>query len=207
MRDNTCLGRDVQLPGIVGDGLTDVRMMNIAYDFGVDPHALAWTMYMHTPVHFYYHYWIYYNNSIDATRWALYTLEKFHEPVPTAVYSGSHWVLIIGYEADAPAYPGDPGTIYHIKIADPLDGFIKNIPLGDWISTWFTPYTYPQDPDPATGWYIPPPDHWRNHWVTVERDYNNVFDADWAMSINGPVWPNTAFIPLVISDEEIPGGE
>jgi hypothetical protein len=53
MRDDSCSdvyskgahGRDIPLPGTVGNGHDEVRELNIAYDFGVDPHALAWTMW------------------------------------------------------------------------------------------------------------------------------------------------------------------
>jgi hypothetical protein len=85
MRDNTCqdigYGRDVALEGSVGDGENDVRRLNIAYDFGVDPHALAWTMWRKTGPNHFYHYWVYYNSVDEATRSLLFTLEKYHEPV------------------------------------------------------------------------------------------------------------------------------
>lgn len=49
MRDNTCYelgwGRDIALAGTIGDGFNEVRKLNIAYDFGVDPHAMAWMMW------------------------------------------------------------------------------------------------------------------------------------------------------------------
>jgi hypothetical protein len=53
MRDDSCsdvhskdaYGRDIPLPGTVGNRPTEVRELNIAYDFGTDPHALAWTMW------------------------------------------------------------------------------------------------------------------------------------------------------------------
>lgn len=90
MKNNTCsdisaTGRDQALPGTVGDGLTDVRKLNIAYDVGVDPHALAWTMWKNTPPKYNYHYWIYSSSADESTRWVLYTLEKYHEPVPVAI--------------------------------------------------------------------------------------------------------------------------
>lgn len=71
MKNNTCYdvgkGRDAALPGVVGDGNADVRKLNIAYDFGVDPHAIAWTMWNKAPFRYYYHYWAY-DNVNDATR-------------------------------------------------------------------------------------------------------------------------------------------
>jgi len=89
MKNNTCYdvggGRDAALPGNVGDGNTDVRKLNIAYDFGVDPHAMVWTMWKYTPGSFNYHYWIYYNSVDEATRWLLYTVEKYKESVFAAV--------------------------------------------------------------------------------------------------------------------------
>ena len=38
-------GNDPQLIGTVGDGSSDIRKLNIAKDFGADPHALVWTMF------------------------------------------------------------------------------------------------------------------------------------------------------------------
>jgi len=195
MRDNSCrdlgYGRDTALAGVVGDGYKNVRKMNIAYDFGVDPHAMAWTMWMKTDVNYYYHYWIYDSGPDLATRWLLYTLEKYHEPVQVAVLDGTHWVLVIGYESEFKAYPGDPGTIYNIRIADPWDGLKKWVRYSgsskSWTSYWFTRYTNVNDPDPATGWYVPPPDHWKNHWVTIERDANSNQNPDHAMTVNSRV--------------------
>ena len=58
MRDYTCSdfyekgahGKDIPLPltddcPSYGNGSHQVRKLNIAYDFGTDPHALAWTMW------------------------------------------------------------------------------------------------------------------------------------------------------------------
>jgi hypothetical protein len=89
--------------------------MNIAYDFGVDPHAMAWTMYAKTPPYYYYHYWVY-NSCDSATRGFLYTLEKYHEPVIVAVQNGAHWVLVTGYDSDYPAYPGSAGNIQKLLL-------------------------------------------------------------------------------------------
>jgi hypothetical protein len=207
MRDNTCsdiAGRDQFLTGKpVGDETDKVRKLNIAYDVGVDPHALAWAMYKYTPGGYNYHYWIYYNGADEATRWALYTLEKYHEPVPVAIKKGFHWVLIVGYEADNRAFP-NAGNIQTIRVFDPLSGTTQTYGYQRWISITFTPYTDPEeedpksDPDPSTGWYVPPPDHWTNHWVTIERD-NWSENPDWGMSLNGPIQPNQAssvYIPF-----------
>ena len=188
MRDNTCynagFGRDAALPGTIGDGNGDIRKMNIAKDFGVDPHAMAWTMWNKTPSGFNYHYWIY-GNVTDATRGLLYTVEKYHEPVFAAVWEGTHWVLVIGYDSQYPAFPGPPGQISRIRIADPFDGQQKwrpySIGVEPWTTYWFTAYTNTNDPDPTTGWYITPPTHWQNHWVTVERD-ESILNPDWGMS-------------------------
>lgn len=198
MRDNTCndvslYGRDALLPGTVGDDPGDVRKMNIAYDFGVDPHAMAWTMWKKTPSGYFYHYRIYSNGVDDATRKLLSAVEKYHEPVFAAVLDGTHWVLVVGYDSDYRAYPGDPGTIYRIRIANPLDGSIRWYPYTStdpndlpWKTYWFTPYTNDTiDPEPTTGWYITPPDHWHNHWVTVQRDDYSNPNADWAMNGSG----------------------
>lgn len=81
-------GRDNPLPGVVGDGYNEVRKLNIAYDMGADPHAMAWTMWTHTGNGYYYHYWIYYDSAIIATKTILYTIEKYHEPVIAAVWAG-----------------------------------------------------------------------------------------------------------------------
>ena len=114
---------------------------------------------------------------------------------------GSHWVLVIGYEADRKATdPAGPGTIHQIRYADPLihgpvcDGY-------DWIpydgsDSWtsrFTPYTHPNDPDPETGWYGYYPrnagHHWHNHFVTIERDSRSDLSPDWGMRFGGPLSP------------------
>lgn len=199
MRDNTCkdvdvYGRDAALPGTVGNGHEHVRKMNIAYDFGADPHAMAWTMWMKTPGGHYYHYRIYNNTVGDATRKLLYAVERYDEPQVAAVWHGSHWVLVVGYDSVYPAYPsGNPGTIYRIRIANPWDGTIRWYPYTSnnpndypWITYWFTRYTNSDDdPDPSTGWYIPSPAHWYNHWVTIQRDEYNTPNPDWAMDGNG----------------------
>jgi hypothetical protein len=146
-----------------GDGTAHVRKLNIAYDVGVDPHAMAWTMWHNTPVGYYYHYWIYDNTADEATRKFLYTLERYHEPVPVAIDNGFHWVLVVGYDAEYSTMLG-AGTINRIYVFDPLPSIIRSYLYDDWISTIFTPYTNELDPDPSTGWYVPPPDHWKNHW-------------------------------------------
>jgi len=203
MRDNTCkdigTGRDVALVGPVGDGENDVRRLNIAYDFGVDPHALAWTMWRKTGPNHFYHYWIYYNSAEEATRSLLFTLEKYHEPVLVAVNHGAHWVLVTGYQADGPATE-NLGTVYAIRGWDPFGPVEFNYPYSEWISSHFTAYTYYQDPDPSTGGYVPPPDHWKNHWVTIERDLRSDLNADWGLSLStGVVYPIFRVrIPLVV---------
>jgi hypothetical protein len=124
MRDKTCKdigGRDQSLPGIVGDSTNQVRKLNIAFDIGADPHAMAWTMWNYTGVGRYYHYWIY-ESAENGTRSLLYTLEKYHEPVLIAALHGSHWVDVVGYKAENSAYPYPPSGITKIKISDPLDG-------------------------------------------------------------------------------------
>ncbi len=210
MRDNTCSdiggGVDVALPGTVGDGPDQVRKMNIAYDYGVDPHAMAWTMAKNAPTGYYYHYWIYdANNVYLSTTFLLWTLEKYHEPVIVAAENGYHWILVTGYESDNLAYPSTPGpgTIYQIKIADPLTGFIEYRPWNEWISYWFTSYNNVNDPDPATGWYVPPPDLWQNHLVTIERDDYSYKSPDWGWTTNGPVPSHLTihtYIPTVMNN-------
>lgn len=56
-RDHTCndivakgvRGNDAALPGEVGDGWRQVRKLNIAYDFGLDPHVIAWMLWKYGP--------------------------------------------------------------------------------------------------------------------------------------------------------------
>jgi hypothetical protein len=208
MRDTSCSalgGRDSPLPGTVGDGLYDVRELNIAYDVGVDPHALAWVMWTHNPG--YYHYWRY-DNQTQATRYLLYTLEKYHEPVLVAVRAGFHWVLVINYDADGLAYPINPGAgnINAIQIADPEDAskiwFQWSTGDRPWTTYWFTQYTdITHDPDPSTGWYVPPPAHWQGHYVTIERD-EHTENPDYGWSLSGAIpttHPSThpIYVPLV----------
>lgn len=133
----------------------------------------------------------------------MWTLERFHEPVMVAVWHGSHWVLVTGYRSDFKAYPSSPGTIYEIKIANPWDGSINWYPYSgssdSWIDYWFTEYTNMNDPDPATGWYIPPPDHWYNHYVTIERD--GFLDLpDYGFSINGSIPTHYDYLPIIQGD-------
>jgi hypothetical protein len=212
MKYNTCssyplTGRDQALPGNVGDGTKDVRRLNIAYDVGVDPHAMAWTMWHNTPNGYYYHYWIYYNDADEATRKFLYTLERYHEPVPVAINHGFHWVLVVGYDAENNALQG-AGNIEMIYAFDPFVNRIQEYPYQEWISIRFTSYTDPEDPtsdpDPSTGWYVPPPDHWKNHLVTIERDWYTQ-NPDWGMSLNGPIQPNpgSVYIPFVNFSEAV----
>ena len=201
-------GRDEALPGVVGNGWTQVRKLNISYDFGIDPHAVAWLLWKYGPS--YYHYWIY--DDVDQATWALlWTLENYHEPVPTAVWAGSHWVLTIGYHALQSATSNDGlGEIYAIYYADPLPSAdpttyeaFKWKTYADW-ENYFTVYANSNDPDPSTGWYTPPPDHWYGHWVTVERDDKAGYSPDWAMGINGPIMPNyfpsNIYLPLVLKN-------
>ena len=72
----------------MGDGYNEVRKMNIAYDFGVDPSALAWMMQAYG--HDYYHYAVYHDGLYHATRWLLWTVEHHQEPVVAVVQHGSH---------------------------------------------------------------------------------------------------------------------
>ena len=197
MRDNTCRGistsgRDTALPGTVGDGYTDVRKINLAYDFGVDPHAMAWTIWKKTPNGYNYHYRIYSTGVDYATRKLLYAVERYDEPQFAAVWDGSHWILVVGYDSANPAYPSDPGTIYWIRIANPWNGSIwwykyssDNPNDYPWTTYWFTTYTDPSDPDPSTGWYIQSPYHWYSHWVTLQRDEFGSYSPDWAMDGSG----------------------
>lgn len=206
MKNNTCStlgGRDRALPGTVGDGAAQVRKLNIAYDVGVDPHAMAWTMYKYTPAGYNYHYWIYSNGADEATRKLLYTLEMYHEPVSVAINHGFHWVLVIGYDAEASALHG-AGNIEMIYAFDPLVNLVQGYTYQEWISSIFTPYTHELDPDPSTGWYVPPPDHWKNHWVTIERDARPE-NPDWGMSLNGPIRPNqpSIYLPFVNFSEAV----
>jgi len=203
MRDNCSHdlgGRDFPLTGTVGDGTNQVRKLNIAYDFGVDPHAVAWTMYANAPLSaFYnYHYWIYYNDATEATNYLLYALERHQDPVIVAVFHGSHLILITGYQSDYLAYPGPPGTIKLIKTVNPSDGSQLWFSIGDWYSYWLTTYTDTRDPDPATGWYVPPPDHWQGHWVTIQRDNRYDINPDYGMSLNGYIVPTfRRFLPQI----------
>lgn len=205
-------GRDEALSGVVGNGWTQVRKLNISYDFGIDPHAVAWLLWKYGPS--YYHYWIY--DNVDQATWALlWTLENYHEPVVTAVLDGAHWVLVIGYESLRSATNlNGMGEIYSVRYADPLYGPATNsaykwIPYDgsihpNWSDDYFTNYTDSSDPDPATGWYASPPEHWRNHWVTVERDYYSNRSPDWAMGPNGPImpyhWPYHTYLPLTLKN-------
>jgi hypothetical protein len=217
MRDYTCSeiggGVDSALPGTVGDGAGQVRRMNIAYDYGVDPHAMAWTMWKNAPTGYFYHYWIYDPNFVyQSTVSLLYKLENYHEPVIVAAVNGYHWILVTGYKADhaANSYDG-PGTIYQIRIADPATGQINwyYYDSGDkpWISYWFTPYSSNNgsDPDPSTGWYVPPPDLWQNHLVAIERDGNGFITPDWGWSAttNSQVpshLTNHNYIPVIMKN-------
>ena len=206
MRDDSCSdvhskgahGRDIPLPGTVGNRSTEVRELNIAYDFGTDPHALAWTIWEWGPD--YYHYWVY-DDFHEATRWLLWTVEYYHEPVIVAVNGGSHWVLVIGYEAERSAtHPDGPGTIQKIGYADPLiNGPVCDdytwVPYDTGYNNWaetFTPYTHPNDPDPETGWYGYFPrnhgQHWYGHYVTIERDWGGL-SPDWGRSLSGAIPP------------------
>ena len=195
-RDHTCKnivakgvqGSDSSLPGIVGNGWYEVRKLNVSRDFGLDPHAIAWMMWKYGPPDHYYHNWIYYGNTYNATVSLLWTVQHYQEPVIVAVDHGSHLILVIGYEADRPAdNASGPGMIHNIQIADPLYGGPQAhqwISYSDWESRRFTRYTAPADPDPSTGGYQPPPDHWRHHWVTIERDNFMTVSPDWAYTFN-----------------------
>ncbi|HEY52059.1 MAG TPA: hypothetical protein G4N94_01225 [Caldilineae bacterium] len=203
-RDHTCSdistkgvrGHDRALPGTVGNGWHQVRKLNISHDFGLDPHAIAWTLWDYGP--WYYHNWIYYNSSDSATKALLWTLEEYQEPVVVAVNHGAQLVLVIGYEADEKANNSQSGagTIYQIRYADPLydTGYAAYhwVSYDTWRNTHFTRYTHVNDPDPSTSAYIPPPDHWRNHWVTIERD-NFTVSPDLAYTVN----PHTGDVEMI----------
>lgn len=90
-----------------------------------------------------------------------------------------------------------------IRVFDPARGTKWDYTYQEWISIWFTPYTDPGDPDPSTGWYVPPPDHWRNHWVTIERDDWSE-NPDWGMSLSGPIQHNpiSVYLPFVNNSPE-----
>lgn len=187
-------GSDSPLPGVVGNGWYKVRKLNVSYDFGLDPHAIAWMMWKYGPPDHYYHNWVYFVNAGIATSSLLWTVQHYQEPVIAAVNHGSHLVLVIGYEADRRAdHPDGVGQIYRIRIADPLAGgafAYKWLSYYDWKNSKFTRYTAPADPDPSTGGYQPPPNHWRNHWVTIERDDNFFASPDWAYTFNSMLGRN-----------------
>lgn len=194
----------------MGNGWYEVRKLNIARDFGLDPHAIAWMLWKYGPD--YYHYWIY--DNVEQATWALlYTVEEYHEPAMAAVLHGAHWVLVIGYEADASATsPTGMTTVYRVRYADPLLG-----PGPDLAYVWvqydagaypwtgyFSDYTDPSDPDPSTGWYASPPTHWRGRWVTVEQDNYTTYSPDWAMGPSGPImpyhWPYHNYLPVILKN-------
>lgn len=209
-------GRDAFLTGRpVGNGWYEVRKLNIAYDFGLDPHAMAWMLWAIGPD--YYHYWRY-DDVHTATYGVLWTLETYHEPEPVAVLHGAHWVSVIGYQADRSVIDPAGSSISQVRYADPLrdpnDAYRwREYNTGDqkWID-YFASYTATEDPDPSTGWYVPPPDHWRNHWVTVERDWFTTYSPDWGMEMvigpggarNGPIMPQLPYhshLPVVLEEQ------
>ncbi|HVN52925.1 MAG TPA: hypothetical protein VMT46_01250 [Anaerolineaceae bacterium] len=188
-------GNDPILSGTVGDGTSDIRKMNIAYDFGVDPHGMAWTMWWEQQnFNRNYHYWIY-PDADRGTLTFLVTLRFYHEPILVAVKHGSHWVLVTGYDADIDS-PYSPSQLHHIKYYDPLDGQPYTQTYSDWKNSWFTIYTDSRDPDPSVGPYVPPPDHWVNHFVTIERDGYQL-NPDWGISTNGPIPRYPVYLPVV----------
>ena len=188
MRDRQCRefgGQDALLPitsehPSYGDHGWEIRRLNIAYDFGADPHAVAWAMWFFASAS--YHNYIY-DGVWLATEKMLWTIEHYQEPVMAAVREGSHWVSVTGYEANAPAT--DPGfsTVYSIRYSDPLPTNNRD----NWVhfDTWkgyFTRYTNSLDPDPSVGGYVPPPRHWHLRWVTVQRDTADTYNPDWTMT-------------------------
>jgi hypothetical protein len=208
-------GIGAALPGQVGDAADEVRRLNIAYDFGVDPSALTWMMQYYG--HDYYHFAIYRDGLYHATRWLLWTVEHHQEPVVAVVLHGSHYVLVIGYEAERSAVdPNGPGEISKVRYADPLLGSGEDAykwrpwdSIWPWVDTWeefFTEYTAQGDPDPSTGWYVPPPDLWQGGRVTVERDEDPDtidYSPDWA--VDGDNWSiiehhDVTYLPDVKAD-------
>ncbi len=196
MRDHTCGdlgGRDAALPGTVGDGESDIRKMNISKDFGVDPHAEAWGMKHYTGNT--YHYRIY-NSLYDATRWLLWAVEHYNQPVITIVGAGNHNVDVVGHKSQRSALDvNGPGAIYRMYYYDSLnpttDPLSKDYQWGQWNwDDYFKAYSGNNgwDPEPTTGWYITPPEHWWTHWVTVQRDDESSYTPDWATTmVNGQV--------------------
>jgi hypothetical protein len=187
-------GTDLGLPGTIGDYNPDIRRMNIAYDSGSDPHALAWSVWYWRgyPSNWinHYHYWIY-NNAYDATDHLLSSINTYHEPVMVAALHGYHWVLVTNYDADS-QYPIQ--GIHYIQIYNPSSGGHSNIPYSDWINYWFTTYNDPGDPDPSVGPYQPPPNHWVGNYVSVERDpYPE--NPDYAMTLNGKIYRPVIYLP------------
>jgi hypothetical protein len=168
-----------------GDKSWMVRKLNISYDFGVDPHAVAWALWYFGAAS--YHYYIYYD-VWNASYHLLWTVEHYQEPAIAAVYDGSHFVSVTGYKANVPATDPDFSTIYQVRYSDPW----PTNPRDNWVtySSWrnmFTKYTDENDPDPSVGWYLSYSHHWRNHWVTIERDDMDSYNPDWAMTIY-PGW-------------------
>jgi len=190
IRDRNCRewgGNDPILPltsahPSYGDHGKDVRKLNIAYDFGADPHAVAWAMWYYAGGS--YHNYIY-DGLWIATQNLLWTLEHYQEPVMAAVHEGSHWISVTGYEANAAATDLGFSVVYQIRYSDPW----PTNPRDNWVgyNDWedlFTRYTNVNDPDPAVGGYVPPPNHWYNRWATIERDTINRYSPDWAMTID-----------------------
>ena len=107
-------------------------------------------------------------------------------------------MLVIGYEAERKATdPSGPGDISRVRYADPLYGpgvgaykWRTWDSIWPWVDTWeefFTEYTASGDPDPSTGWHVPPPNLWQGGRVTIERcDVHTGYSPDWA--IDGDTW-------------------
>lgn len=175
---------------------------DIATDGGTDPRSVSWGEYNTTPVGYYYHNWIYRENSTSAT----YEVGAdfgpaygINDPFAIVIAHGLHIEVMDGVFANLdPSNGGE--TIYGVSIWDPGVGssygggyspyqeYVWD--MSDWtgnssVNQWALPYASNNgyDPDPSTynnPHYDPPfpnfgnqQTHWIGYYATDEQDNNS----------------------------------
>jgi len=179
--------------------------MNVSYDFGGDPLALAWIMFGNAPG--WYNDFIY-DTAEKGTKGVAAAVAYYHEPAAVAVYNGTHLVLFKGVNAYS-----DPSTDPNVQIDkvlyyDSLDWYWgpdytrpeQKVPSNTWKNLIWGIYGYNYsyetggpDPDPSVGGYrsynhangsrVPSRYFWSGKYVTVQWE-----DTSWVNRRRNPDW-------------------
>jgi len=129
------------------------------------------------------HHWLHdrgfnhfiYDDPWQATRTVAWLLASpdYREPSVALIWRGDHYVLVRGVRATADPSRDPDAVILGVYIMDPNQGGRswlgedRYIPMEEWTSHFLTPVSYLT---PHTGM---PGDPWQEHYVTIQRDWDD----------------------------------